>query len=139
MPKVIFWFEDGRAVQASAAKGSGLLDIARNANVVMDAPCSGNGACGKCRVKLTAGALQSQKTLHLTDEEFEQGWRLACVSVIEEDVEVEAPDVAAAFKKRMKIANLDSKEETAIFEEAKKGIESVGIPMENSIILAIRL
>lgn len=135
MPEVVFRFEDGRTVQTSAAKGSSLLETARNANVVIDAPCSGNGACGKCRVKLAAGALPSEKTLHITDEEFEQGWRLACVSAVEENIEVEVPDVASAFKKKMKIANLDSKEETAIFEEAKRELEGAGMHMKNAMEL----
>lgn len=135
MPEVVFRFEDGRTIQTSAAKGSSLLETARNANVVIDAPCSGNGACGKCRVKLAAGALPSKKTLHITEEEFEQGWRLACISSVEENIEVEVPDVASAFKKRMKIANLDSKEETAIFEEAKREIEGAGIHMKNAMEL----
>ena len=46
MPDVTFRFEDGNAVIVSAAKGSNLLETARNATVVIDAPCSGNGACG---------------------------------------------------------------------------------------------
>lgn len=49
MPNVTFSFEDGRKVTVSAVKGSNLLETARDANVVIDAPCSGNGACGKCR------------------------------------------------------------------------------------------
>ena len=39
MPDVTFRFEDGNAVIVSAAKGSNLLETARNANVVIDAPC----------------------------------------------------------------------------------------------------
>ena len=50
MPEVVFRFEDGKIVKTSVVKGSNLLETARNANVVLDAPCSGNGACGKCRV-----------------------------------------------------------------------------------------
>ena len=131
MPEVVFRFEDGKIVKTSVVKGSNLLETARNANVVVDAPCSGNGACGKCRVRSVSGTLQSERTLHVTENEFDQGWRLACVSFIEEDIEVEIPDVASAFKKRMKIADLESKEETAIFEGSKKGLEAAGICMQN--------
>ena len=59
MPEVRFKFEDGNVVTVSAVKGSNLLETARNANVVIDAPCSGNGACGKCRVKMVSGNLGS--------------------------------------------------------------------------------
>lgn len=52
----------------------------------IDAPCSGNGSCGKCRVRLEAGELDSYPTSHLSEEELEAGWRLACLSRIVGDV-----------------------------------------------------
>lgn len=133
MPKVNFQFEDGNVVSVEAVKGSNLLETARNANVAIDAPCSGNGACGKCRVKYISGELASKKTIHISDEEYEQGWRLSCVSTIEGDVTVEVPDIASAYKSRMKMADLGSKEEVEIFENAKKSIEETGISMKNNM------
>ena len=51
MYQVIFTFENGATpVTATAAPGETLLETARAANVAIDAPCSGNGSCGKCRV-----------------------------------------------------------------------------------------
>ena len=56
MYQVIFTFENGATpVTATAAPGETLLETARAANVAIDAPCSGNGSCGKCRVKLLEG------------------------------------------------------------------------------------
>ena len=54
MFKVTFTFENGSEVEAFANAGDNLLEVARGANVAIDAPCSGNGACGKCRVQLKA-------------------------------------------------------------------------------------
>ena len=79
MFKVTFKFENGSAVEAFAAEGENLLEVARKTNVAIDAPCSGNAACGKCRVKLLKGELDSQQTLHITDEEYAQGWNLMVV------------------------------------------------------------
>ena len=62
MFKVTFSFEDGSVVEAFANAGDNLLEVARGANVAIDAPCSGNGACGKCRVQLKSGELESKKT-----------------------------------------------------------------------------
>ena len=76
MFKVTFSFEDGSMVEAFANAGDNLLEVARRANVAIDAPCSGNGACGKCRVQLKSGELESKKTLHISDEEYQAGWRL---------------------------------------------------------------
>ena len=132
MFKVTFAFEDGSVVETYANEGDNLLEIAREANVAIDAPCSGNGACGKCRVQLKCGELNTKKTLHISDEEFQNGWRLACMSKITADVEVLVPDIASAYKSRMKVADLSSKEELAIFENAKREVELAGIELKSA-------
>ena len=133
MFKVTFAFEDGSVVDTYANAGDNLLEIAREANVAIDAPCSGNASCGKCRVQLKSGDLDSKRTLHISDEEFDEGWRLACVSTVCADVTVMVPDIASAYKSRMKVADLSSKEEIAIFENAKQDIELTGIQLRNSL------
>ena len=133
MFKVTFSFEDGSVVEAFANAGDNLLEVARGANVAIDAPCSGNGACGKCRVQLKSGELESKKTLHISDEEYQAGWRLSCCSKISADVNVLVPDIASAYKSRMKVADLSSKEEIAIFENAKRDVELAGIELKNSL------
>ena len=133
MFKVTFSFEDGSMVETFANAGDNLLEVARSANVAIDAPCSGNGACGKCRVQLKSGELESKKTLHISDEEYQAGWRLSCCSKISADVNVLVPDIASAYKCRMKVADLSSKEEIAIFENAKSDIQLAGIELKNSL------
>lgn len=133
MFKVTFSFEDGSMVETFANAGDNLLEVARSANVAIDAPCSGNGACGKCRVQLKSGELESKKTLHISDEEYQAGWRLSCCSKISADVNVLVPDIASAYKSRMKVADLSSKEAIAIFENAKSDIQLAGIELKNSL------
>ena len=133
MFKVTFSFEDGSMVETFANAGDNLLEVARSANVAIDAPCSGNGACGKCRVQLKSGELESKKTLHISDEEYQAGWRLSCCSKISADVNVLVPDIASAYKSRMKVADLSWKEEIAIFENAKSDIQLAGIELKNSL------
>lgn len=135
MYKVTFKFESGEGITAFAASGENLLEVARKTNVAIDAPCSGNAACGKCRVKLLSGELNSQKTRHISDEEYAAGWRLACVSKVEADVEVMVPDIASAYKGRMKAADLSSPAEVKIFTEAKEQLEAAGISLKNSLEL----
>ena len=43
MFKVTFSFEDGSMVETFANAGDNLLEVARGANVAIDAPCSGEG------------------------------------------------------------------------------------------------
>ena len=79
------------------------------------------------------GTLDSKKTSHISDEEYAAGWRLACISKIIDDVEVLVPDIASAYKSRMKMADLSSAEEVKIFEELKEQIAEVGIELKNNL------
>ncbi len=133
MYKVTFRFENGEIVEAFAADEENLLEVARKANVAIDAPCSGNGSCGKCKVKLLAGNLDSHKTRHISEEDYEAGWRLSCVSKVIDDVEVEVPDIASAYRSRMKVADLSSEAEIAIFQSTKQDVESAGIDLKNDM------
>ncbi len=131
MPNVTFRYEDGTAVVVAVTAGENLLEAARKANVAIDAPCSGNGSCGKCRVKFVSGELETEQTRHISDADFAEGWRLSCASKITGDVEVLVPDIASAYKSRMKVADLSSPEEIAIFEQAKQEVAEAGIPFVN--------
>ena len=115
MPKVIFQIEGAAEVTVDCGVGSNLLELARRANVAIDAPCSGNGSCGKCRVKLVSGELDSLQTRHISDEEYEAGWRLSCCSKVTGDCTVFVPDIASAYQSRMKTADLASPKEIDIF------------------------
>ena len=132
MAKVIFRFEDGTQVEASAAIGENLLEVARKVNVAIDAPCSGNGSCGKCKVKFLNGELDSKITRHISEEEYKDGWRLSCISTITGDVEVMVPDIASAYKNRMKVADLSSPSEIQIFNKATEEIKAAGVEFRNS-------
>lgn len=132
MAKVIFHFEDGTQVEISAAIGENLLEVARKVNVAIDAPCSGNASCGKCKVKFLSGKLDSKKTRHISEAEYNDGWRLSCVSTITGDVEVMVPDIASAYKSRMKVADLSSPAEIQIFNKATEEIKAAGVEFKNS-------
>ena len=124
---ITFRFETGDAVSISANAGEKLLDVARKANVAIDAPCSGNGVCGKCRVRLVSGYLDAPINRHITSEEYAAGWRLACLATVSGDAEIEVPDIASAYRSRMKMADLSSPEEIAIFEDLHRQLEEAGI------------
>jgi len=132
MPKVTFQIEGAAAVVAECNLGDNLLELARRSNVAIDAPCSGNGSCGKCRVKLVEGDLETIKSRHITDEEFEAGWRLSCNCKVISDCVVFVPDIASAYQSRMKTADLSSPKEVAIFEECQESLHASGIRFENN-------
>lgn len=95
MSKVIFQIEGGDPVTIECNLGDNLLEAARRANVAIDAPCSGNGSCGKCRVKLTEGTLDSLQSRHISQEEWDEGWRLSCCSKVNGNCTVLVPDLPA--------------------------------------------
>lgn len=108
MSKVIFQIEGGSPVAIECNPSDNLLEAARRVNVAIDAPCSGNGSCGKCRVKLMEGTLDSLQSRHISQWEWDEGWRLSCCSKVSGECTVLVPDIASAYKSRMKTADLSS-------------------------------
>ena len=133
MFELTFTFENGESpVKISVSPEETLLEAARKANVAIDAPCSGNGSCGKCRVKLISGEVEGLQTSHISDEEYADGWRLSCCTYARSDVTVQVPDIASAYRSRMKTADLSTGEEVAIFEALLKGVQEAGIRLDNN-------
>ena len=134
MSKILFDIEGAQSVSIECNPGDNLLELARRANVAIDAPCSGNGSCGKCRVKLVDGELDSIKSRHISDEEWENGWRLSCNSRVVGDATVFVPDIASAYQSRMKTADLSTGKEVAIFEELQENLKAAGVDFHNDLM-----
>ena len=132
MPKVIFQIEGASPVTAECNVHDNLLELARRANVAIDAPCSGNGSCGKCRVRLVEGEVESLPTRHISQEEYDDGWRLSCNTKVMGDCTIFVPDIASAYQSRMKTADLSSPQEIAIFRECRQALKESGIHFENT-------
>ena len=130
--KVTFQIEGESPVQIECIAGDNLLELARRGNIAVDAPCSGNGSCGKCRVKLVEGELESAPSRHISEADYNAGWRLSCNCKVVGDCTVFVPDSASAYQSRIKTADLSSPREAAIFENAKRQIKASGICFENS-------
>ena len=131
MSKITFQIEGGKAVVMECNPGDNVLELARRGNVAIAAPCSGNGSCGKCRVKLVEGQLESTKTRHISDEEYLDGWRLSCNSKVVGDAVIFVPDIASAYQSRMKTADLSSGKEIEIFESLQRELREAGIAFTN--------
>ena len=133
MSKILFDIEGAKPVTITCNPGDNLLELARRANVAIDAPCSGNGSCGKCRVKLTEGELDSIPSRHISDEEWAQGWRLSCNSKVVGDATIFVPDIASAYQSRMKTADLSTGKEVAIFQELQANLQAAGVEFSNDL------
>lgn len=64
-----------RSIEVAA--GDNLLNVLRRANILLDAPCGGNGSCGKCKVLVNGKEV------------------LACQTVIDHDMTVTFPSTAS--------------------------------------------
>ena len=115
-------------------KGDNLLEVARSSNIFIDAPCNGNVSCGKCKVKLLKGKVDTEKTLHIKDEEWEQGYVLACNTSIIEDIEIEVPSKLSSSMHGMKIEGSDKKKDKEIFDRAKNIIETHNLEFKTNIV-----
>lgn len=115
-------------------KGDKLLDIARDADIFIDAPCNGNVSCGKCKVRLIKGNVNTQKTHHIKDEEWNQGYILACNTKVIEDIEIEVPSNLSSSMHGMKIEGSDKIKDKEVFDRAKKIIEENDFEFKTNIV-----
>ena len=71
--------------------GTLITEAAQQASVEITQPCGGQGRCGRCAVKIEKGEIRRRSTLRLSSEDIEQGYALACQTVIEGDVTITVP------------------------------------------------
>ena len=97
----------GRTVYA--LPGTTILEAAARVGIVLLTPCGGGGTCGKCLVRVCSGATGSAaaRSHRLTAAQMQEGWRLACCTVIESEAVIEIP-AASMFERSQKILTGDA-------------------------------
>lgn len=68
-----------------------MLKAAMEAGIYIQASCGGEGVCGKCRVLIEKGEVESPRGPKLSEEDFQKGIRQACQTRILSDLEVRIP------------------------------------------------
>src|SRR4030042_3970176 len=86
--------------EVQVAKGENLLKAAMEAGVYSQASCGGEGVCGKCRVLIEKGDVESSRGSKISEEEYGRGLRQACQTRILSDLEVRIP-VESELDKRL--------------------------------------
>jgi len=81
-----------------------LLDMAREAGVGLKSLCGGKGKCGKCKVMVNPAneATAIEKKL-FTQDEIDEGYRLACCTTIREDTQVYVPPSSITEEQKLQI------------------------------------
>jgi uncharacterized 2Fe-2S/4Fe-4S cluster protein (DUF4445 family) len=75
----------------SVPTGTLISEAARMAGVEIGQPCGGQGRCGRCAVKVESGSVRRRSTMRLSPADVEQGYVLACQSVVEGDAYIVVP------------------------------------------------
>jgi len=82
---------DDKPVTVSVPTNTLLADAAHIAGIDIGQPCGGQGRCGRCAIQVTGGTVRRRSTLRLSPEDVEQGYALACQTVVEGDVSIYVP------------------------------------------------
>jgi uncharacterized 2Fe-2S/4Fe-4S cluster protein (DUF4445 family) len=111
-----------------AHAGETLISAARKIGLHINASCGGAGVCGKCCVIVEQGDVTDGKSEKISDEEFHQGRRQACTSIIKENVTIRIPEESGRQKgglsteipprhhARMHVFNIDELRKEGIFD-----------------------
>ncbi len=78
---------------AEVKPGQSVLEALAQAGEYFAAVCGGNGHCGKCRVRLLEGHLDTtpEDRVVFSAEELAEGWRLSCRAYPKENITIELP------------------------------------------------
>ena len=68
-----------------------ILETAMRSGIHINASCGGNGACGKCRIKIREGETRASTHPKIAQWEYDEGVRLACMTRPHSDLVVEIP------------------------------------------------
>ncbi len=72
-------------------EGSTVLDAAHKANIYINSICGGDGICGKCKVILSSGTVDTPPTKLLSKEEADNNYIIACEASVTADLQILVP------------------------------------------------
>ncbi len=91
MNHTLTFTHDDKQASVTVPTNTLLADAARLAGIDIAQPCGGQGRCGRCAVQVTEGQVRRRSTLRLSPSDVEQGYALACQTVVEGDAAVYVP------------------------------------------------
>lgn len=113
---LVRFLPDDKKVMVS--KGTDILNAAIAAGVYINSSCGGEGVCGRCKVIVKAGSVQSEPTGRLTKEEIQKGFVLACCATIHSDLKVEIPPSSRLTKQQILTDEVKVERLRGVFSEA---------------------
>ncbi len=113
---LVTFLPDNKKIRVS--KGTDVLNAAIAAGVYINSSCGSEGVCGRCKVIVKAGSIQSEPTGRLTKEEIQKGFVLACHTTIHSDLEVEIPPSSRLSKQQILTEEAKVDRLRGVFSEA---------------------
>ena len=101
-------FQPGDVKVLDVPRGETVLRAAMQANIHINASCGGSGTCGKCRIQMVGGVVESERSAKLDDQDWADGIRLACRTTVQGDAEIFIPQTsrmgnAAVLERELRI------------------------------------
>ena len=79
----------GRVIETK--EGESILESLKQAGIFLTSSCGGKGVCGKCKIIVQSGEVESKSHLKLSSEEIKKGYALACMTKPLEDIAIDIP------------------------------------------------
>jgi len=98
--------------QVQVPVGTNLLEAAQNAGVKINASCNGSGTCGKCKLIIQDGDIETEPTPLLSESEKEKNYVLACQTTVNSDVQARLPE--ETIEKRLRCSGMGEKATAAL-------------------------
>jgi len=115
--------------------GENLLSVAAGAGVYINAFCGGEGVCGRCKVRIEQGEVDSDRAMNLKQGEFEAGYRLACRTRVLSDLVVRIPGETQDDGKALRRKPKTTRAISARSLEALVGTWKVDPPVEKRFLI----
>jgi uncharacterized 2Fe-2S/4Fe-4S cluster protein (DUF4445 family) len=71
--------------------GESILESLKKSGIFLTSSCGGKGTCGKCKVVVQSGAVESTSQMKLSQDEINTGYALACKTYPSEDILIDIP------------------------------------------------
>ncbi len=75
----------------SGSPETSILESLKSEGIFLTSSCGGKGTCGKCKIIIRSGSVNTRSAIKLTQEEIKKGYTLACQAFSEGDVLIEIP------------------------------------------------
>ncbi|MDP3297008.1 MAG: ASKHA domain-containing protein [Thermodesulfovibrionia bacterium] len=116
----------------SGSPDTSILESLKNEGIYLTSSCGGKGTCGKCKIIIRSGSVNTRSAIKLTQEEIKKGYTLACQTFPEGDVLIEIPK-ESMLTLEGRIATGKSKDLQALLRSTGAGIE----PLTERIVLQL--